>query len=151
MGSPQTDQRRRVEITADTNVGDLIDRYPEVLQVLEEYGIRMDPSTYILLRGSVREAAEYNAIAELGGELRGRQRRIGDRKTERRQREDNTFPGCVIGSCVVLATQLSAPSRRSPGGRASVLRMACSLLAVGSSSSWATPAPVTTMDCGRKG
>jgi hypothetical protein len=65
VGSPQTDQRRRVEITADTNVGDLIDRYPEVLQVLEEYGIRMDPSTYILLRGSVREAAEYNAILDL--------------------------------------------------------------------------------------
>jgi hypothetical protein len=51
-------------VSADTNVGDLIDRYPEILGVLEEYGIRMDPSTYILLRGSVQEAAEYNAILD---------------------------------------------------------------------------------------
>ena len=64
MGSPQLDERTAVEITDETNVGDLIDRYPNILEVLEEYGIRMDPSTYILLRGSVREAAEYNAILD---------------------------------------------------------------------------------------
>lgn len=52
-------------VSADTNVGDLIDRYPEILEVLEEYGIRLDPSTYILLRGTVQEAAEYNAILDL--------------------------------------------------------------------------------------
>lgn len=51
-------------VSAETNVGDLIDRYPGILEVLEEYGIRMDPSTYILLRGSVQEAAEYNAILD---------------------------------------------------------------------------------------
>ena len=65
MGSPQLDERTAIEITDETNVGDLIDRYPDILEVLEEYGIRMDPSTYILLRGSVREAAEYNAILDL--------------------------------------------------------------------------------------
>ncbi|MEX2238418.1 MAG: hypothetical protein WEB00_12895 [Dehalococcoidia bacterium] len=52
-------------ITPDTNVGDLIDNYPGILEVLEEYGIRMDPFTYILLRGSVREAAEYSAVSDL--------------------------------------------------------------------------------------
>jgi hypothetical protein len=61
VASPQV---RASPVTADTNVGDLIDRYPGILEVLEEYGIRMDPSTYILLRGSVQEAAEYNAILD---------------------------------------------------------------------------------------
>lgn len=53
------------EITAQTNVGELIDRFPGILEVLEEYGIRMDPFTYLLLRGSVQEAAEYSAVADL--------------------------------------------------------------------------------------
>lgn len=65
MANTQIHEGEAVEITEDTNVGDLIDRHPEVLEVLEEYGIRMDPSTYLLLRGSVREAAEYNAILDL--------------------------------------------------------------------------------------
>jgi hypothetical protein len=46
----------------DSNVGELIDSYPGILEVLEEYGIRLDPWTYILLRGSVRQAAEYSAV-----------------------------------------------------------------------------------------
>jgi hypothetical protein len=65
VANTQIHEAEAVEITDDTNVGELIDSYPEVLEVLEEYGIRLDPSTYILLRGSVREAAEYNAILDL--------------------------------------------------------------------------------------
>jgi hypothetical protein len=65
VANTQIHEAEAVEITDDTNVGELIDSHPEVLEVLEEYGIRLDPSTYILLRGSVREAAEYNAILDL--------------------------------------------------------------------------------------
>ncbi|MPZ22821.1 MAG: hypothetical protein GEU28_04625 [Dehalococcoidia bacterium] len=54
-------------VTPSTNIGDLIDRHPGVLEVLERYGIRIDPATYILLRGTVQQAAEFNAILDIEG------------------------------------------------------------------------------------
>jgi hypothetical protein len=68
------------EVTPETNVGELIERYPGILEILEEYGIRMDPTTYILLHGDVRQAAEYNAIQDLEGFRRALERYVAEQR-----------------------------------------------------------------------
>lgn len=49
-------------VTEETRLGDLIDAEPGVLEVLEAFGIRLDPWTMIALKSSVAELAEYSAI-----------------------------------------------------------------------------------------
>ena len=52
----------RIEVGTASNVGELIDAAPDVLEVLEEFGIRLDPWTMIALKCTVAELAEYSAI-----------------------------------------------------------------------------------------
>ena len=49
-------------ITASTTIEDLVEAEPGILEVLEEFGIRLDPWTMIALRSTVAELAEYSAI-----------------------------------------------------------------------------------------
>lgn len=51
-----------IDVGTASNVGDLVDARPEVLEVLEDFGIRLDPWTMIALKCSVAELAEYSAI-----------------------------------------------------------------------------------------
>ena len=56
-------------------IGELVDEHVEVLDVLEEFGIRLDPWTMIALKCTVKELAEYSAIRrpeELRDALRAR-------------------------------------------------------------------------------
>ncbi|MGH2610552.1 MAG: hypothetical protein ACRDHF_15840, partial [Tepidiformaceae bacterium] len=43
-------------------IGDLVDQHAEVLEVLEEFGIKLDPWTMIALKCTVQELADYSAI-----------------------------------------------------------------------------------------
>lgn len=54
MSSPPIDE--------GTTVEEIMDAYPGVLQVLEEFGIRIDPWTLIALKATVKELAEYSAV-----------------------------------------------------------------------------------------
>jgi hypothetical protein len=61
-------------------IGELVDEHAEVLEVLEEFGIRLDPWTMIALKCTVQELAEYSAIRrpeELRDALRARLRAAG--------------------------------------------------------------------------
>jgi hypothetical protein len=49
-------------VTRETTLGEIIDAHPGVLEVLEEFGIRIDPWTLIALRSSLRQLAEYSAV-----------------------------------------------------------------------------------------
>jgi hypothetical protein len=50
-------------------IGELLDACPGVMEVLEEFGIRLDPWTIIALHATVEELAEYSALRD-PGELR---------------------------------------------------------------------------------
>ncbi len=52
----------RPKVTSATTLGDIIDEHPGVLEVLEEFGIRIDPWTLIALRSSIGQLAEYSAV-----------------------------------------------------------------------------------------
>lgn len=52
----------REEVRTSTLIGELVEESPEVLEVLEEFGIRLDPWTMIALKCTVQELAEYSAI-----------------------------------------------------------------------------------------
>jgi len=49
-------------VTSETTLGEIIDAHPGVLEVLEGFGIRIDPWTLIALRSSLRQLAEYSAV-----------------------------------------------------------------------------------------
>jgi hypothetical protein len=49
-------------ITPDTTLGEIVDAHPGVLEVLEEFGIRIDPWTLIALRSPLSQLAEYSAV-----------------------------------------------------------------------------------------
>ena len=49
-------------VTVSTRLEDLVEADPGVLEVLEEFGIRLDPWTLIALRSTIAELAEYSAI-----------------------------------------------------------------------------------------
>jgi hypothetical protein len=69
-------------VETSTLIGDLVDARPETLEVLEEFGIRLDPWTMIALKCTVQELAEYSAIRhaeELRDALRARLRSAGAR------------------------------------------------------------------------
>ncbi len=69
---PQAEPAATPALPEGTTVLDLIDACPGVLEVLEEYGIRLDPWTLIALRSPIRDLAEYSALAnpeELEGAL----------------------------------------------------------------------------------
>jgi hypothetical protein len=51
-----------MRITEHTTLGEIVDEHPEVLEVLEDFGIRIDPWTLIALRSSLLQLAEYSAI-----------------------------------------------------------------------------------------
>lgn len=51
-----------IEVRSSTSIGELVDGRPEVLEVLEEFGIRLDPWTMIALKCTVEELAEYSAV-----------------------------------------------------------------------------------------
>lgn len=53
----------RSEVQTSSLIGELVDQQPEVvLEVLEDFGIRLDPWTLIALKCTVQELAEYSAI-----------------------------------------------------------------------------------------
>lgn len=54
--------RHRIE--EGTTLGEIVDAHPGVLEVLEEFGIRIDPWTLIALRSSLTELAEYSALRD---------------------------------------------------------------------------------------
>ncbi|MEX0781946.1 MAG: hypothetical protein WD557_04795 [Dehalococcoidia bacterium] len=63
------------DVQTSSLIGDLVDEHAEVLEVLEEFGIRLDPWTMIALKCTVQELAEYSAIRrpeELRDALRSR-------------------------------------------------------------------------------
>ncbi len=51
-----------LNVRSSSNISDLVDRRPEVLEVLEEFGIKLDPWTMIALKCTVEELAEYSAV-----------------------------------------------------------------------------------------
>lgn len=51
-----------MQVTDSTRLDELIASDPGVLEVLEEFGIRLDPWTLIALGSTVAELAEYSAI-----------------------------------------------------------------------------------------
>ncbi len=73
-----------LQITPATTLGELVDEDPSVLEVLEEFGIRIDPWTLIALRSNLIELAEYSAVEparELGEAVeRWRRARNGGRR-----------------------------------------------------------------------
>ena len=52
----------RLQVTSATTLDEIIDAHPGVLEVLEEFGIRIDPWTLIALRSSLAQLAEYSAL-----------------------------------------------------------------------------------------
>ncbi len=50
------------DVGSSSNISDLVDGRPEVLEVLEAFGIKLDPWTMIALRCTVEELAEYSAV-----------------------------------------------------------------------------------------
>lgn len=53
---------RASDVHSSSNISELVDERPEVLEVLEEFGIRLDPWTMIALKCTVEELAEYSAV-----------------------------------------------------------------------------------------
>lgn len=53
---------KRFEITGDTKLEDIIDRYPYVVPVLDEFGVYFDPFTYITLKSKLADVTGYNAL-----------------------------------------------------------------------------------------
>lgn len=51
-------------ISENTTLGEIVDAHPGVLEVLEEFGIRIDPWTLIALRSSLTQLAEYSALRD---------------------------------------------------------------------------------------
>lgn len=49
-------------VTGATRLDELIESDPGIVEVLEEFGIRLDPWTLIALKSSLAELAEYSAI-----------------------------------------------------------------------------------------
>ena len=75
-----THNGNHAKVETSTLIGDLVDGRPETLEVLEEFGIRLDPWTMIALKCTVQELAEYSAIRrpeELRDALRARLRAAG--------------------------------------------------------------------------
>jgi hypothetical protein len=59
-------------------VGELLEACPALMEVLEDFGIKLDPWTMIALNATVQEIAEYSAIRrpdELREALRARMER----------------------------------------------------------------------------
>lgn len=59
-------------------VGELLEACPALMEVLEDFGIKLDPWTMIALNSTVQEIAEYSAIRrpdELREALRARMER----------------------------------------------------------------------------
>ncbi|MER3458746.1 MAG: hypothetical protein C4309_09100 [Chloroflexota bacterium] len=54
----------RLKITEETRLEEIIDRAPYVVSVLDEYGVYFDPFTYITLKSSIADVAEYNALPD---------------------------------------------------------------------------------------
>lgn len=70
------------QITKETTLGEVMDRYPHIAEVLEEWDVFFDPFTYIVLRSSVEEAAGYNAIQDLDGFLEALRRAAAEEPPE---------------------------------------------------------------------
>lgn len=49
-------------VESSSLIGSLVEEHPELLEVLEGFGIRLDPWTMIALKCTVEELAEYSAI-----------------------------------------------------------------------------------------
>lgn len=58
------EQRDTLTITENTRLEEIIDRAPYLVSVLEEYGVYFDPFTYISLKSSIADVAEYNALPD---------------------------------------------------------------------------------------
>lgn len=54
----------RLKITEETRLEEIIDRAPYVVSILDEYGVYFDPFTYITLKSSIADVAEYNALPD---------------------------------------------------------------------------------------
>lgn len=54
----------RLRITEETRLEEIIDRAPYIVSVLDEYGVYFDPFTYITLKSSIADVAEYNALPD---------------------------------------------------------------------------------------
>lgn len=54
----------RHHIEEGPTLGEIVNAHPGVLEVLEEFGIRIDPWTLIALRSSLTELAEYSALRD---------------------------------------------------------------------------------------
>jgi hypothetical protein len=54
----------RLTITEDMKLEEVIDRAPYLVGVLDEYGVYFDPFTYITLKSSIADVAEYNALPD---------------------------------------------------------------------------------------
>lgn len=55
-----------VPVTLETKLAQVVEAHPGVLEVLEEFGIRIDPWTLIALSSSLAQLAEYSAIRHPG-------------------------------------------------------------------------------------
>jgi hypothetical protein len=58
------ERRDALMVTENTKLEEIIDRAPYVVGVLDEYGVYFDPFTYITLKSSVADVAEYNALPD---------------------------------------------------------------------------------------
>ena len=52
----------RTRITGETTLAEVLESHPGALEVLEEFGIRIDPWTLIALGSSLAQLAEYSAV-----------------------------------------------------------------------------------------
>ena len=52
------------QVTTETTIEDIIDRYPHTVAVLDQFGVYFDPFTYITLKSSIEDAAAYNALTD---------------------------------------------------------------------------------------
>lgn len=66
----------RLKITEETRLEEIIDRAPYVVSVLDEYGVYFDPFTYITLKSSIADVAEYNALPDYKGFLQALQQAL---------------------------------------------------------------------------
>jgi hypothetical protein len=62
--TPLAERRDALTITGDTKLEEIIDRAPYLVSVLDEYGVYFDPFTYISLKSSIADVAEYNALPD---------------------------------------------------------------------------------------
>jgi hypothetical protein len=71
--------RTGIDVGVSTTIEEIVEAHPEVLEVLEDFGIRLDPWTLIALKSTVQELAEYSAIRrpeELRDAIRARLRAV---------------------------------------------------------------------------